>query len=192
MTLKDLRAEAEGCRNCDLYKDATQTVFGEGPAKARLFLVGETPGDHEDKEGHVFVGPAGHLLDRAFTDLGVDRKKIYLTNAVKHFKFEERGKRRIHKTPNRAEQVACLPWLRSELAEVKPELVVCLGAVAARALLGNSFRLTQHRGEILDLPEFNTKVTATVHPSAVLRADNRKEAYDDFVKDLRTALAALG
>jgi uracil-DNA glycosylase family protein len=191
MTLKELRSEAQGCRNCDLYKDATQTVFGEGPAKARLFLVGETPGDHEDKEGRVFVGPAGHLLDRAFTDLGVDRGKIYLTNAVKHFKFEERGKRRIHKTPNRAEQVACLPWLRSELAQVKPELVVCLGAVAARALLGNSFRLTQHRGEILDLPEFNTKVTATVHPSAVLRADNRKEAYDNFVKDLRTALTTL-
>ncbi|GAB3880627.1 UdgX family uracil-DNA binding protein [Kibdelosporangium lantanae] len=191
MTLKALRTEAQHCRNCDLYKDATQTVFGEGPKSARLFLVGETPGDHEDKEGRVFVGPAGHLLDRAFEELGVDRKKVYLTNAVKHFKFEERGKRRIHKTPNRAEQVACLPWLRAELAEVKPELVVCLGAVAARALLGASFRLTQHRGEIHDLPEFNTRVTATVHPSAVLRADNRKEAYEAFVQDLTTALAML-
>ncbi|MCE7010952.1 UdgX family uracil-DNA binding protein [Kibdelosporangium philippinense] len=190
-SLSKLRSEAGECHNCDLYKDATQTVFGEGPARARVMMIGETPGDQEDKAGKVFVGPAGRLLDRALADAGIDRSALYLTNAVKHFKFTERGKRRIHQTPNRTEVVACQPWLLGELAAVKPELVVCLGSVAAKSLLGSSFKVTQHRGEIMDLPDSTAKVTATVHPSAVLRADNREEAYREFVKDLST-VSALG
>jgi DNA polymerase len=191
MSLASLRRAAAKCRKCDLYKDATQTVFGQGPATARLMMVGETPGDQEDKAGEVFVGPAGRLLDSALADAGIDRSTVYLTNAVKHFKFTERGKRRIHKTPNRTEAVACQSWLHDELAQVKPELVVCLGAVAAQSLLGSSFRVTQHRGEILDLPDSTAKVTATVHPSAVLRSDDRKLAYRDFVKDLTFARTAM-
>jgi DNA polymerase len=191
MSLASLRRAAATCRKCDLYKDATQTVFGQGPATARLMMVGETPGDQEDKAGEVFVGPAGRLLNSALADAGIDRSTVYLTNAVKHFKFTERGKRRIHKTPNRTEAVACQSWLHDELAQVKPELVVCLGAVAAQSLLGSSFRVTQHRGEILDLPDSTAKVTATVHPSAVLRSDDRKLAYRDFVKDLTFARTAM-
>jgi DNA polymerase len=190
MSLTSLRRAASTCRRCDLYKNATQTVFGAGPAKARMMLVGETPGDQEDKAGEVFVGPAGRLLDSALADAGIDRSTVYLTNAVKHFKFTERGKRRIHKTPSRSEAVACQPWLLDELAVVKPDLVVCLGAVAAQSLLAPSFRVTQHRGEILELPDSTIKATATVHPSAVLRADNRKEAYREFVDDLVAARAA--
>nr|WP_232328162.1 UdgX family uracil-DNA binding protein [Kibdelosporangium sp. MJ126-NF4] len=191
MSLTKLRKEACACRNCDLYKDATQTVFGEGPARARMVLVGETPGDQEDRKGAPFVGPAGRLLDRAMHDAGIERTDVYLTNAVKHFKFTERGKRRIHKTPNRTEVVACRPWLLGELDEVKPELVVCLGSVAAKALLGPSFLVTRHRGEFFDLPDSTAKATATVHPSAVLRADNRDDAYGDFVNDLVAAYAIL-
>jgi len=191
MSLAKLREEARTCRSCDLYKDATQTVFGEGPARARMMLVGETPGDQEDRQGSPFVGPAGRLLDRAMHDAGIERSDVYLTNAVKHFKFTERGKCRIHKTPSRTEVVACRPWLLGELDEVKPELVVCLGAVAAKALLGPSFLVTRHRGEIFALPDSAAKVTATVHPSAVLRSDDRDEAYRDFVNDLVAACANL-
>ncbi|ONI88713.1 uracil-DNA glycosylase [Actinosynnema sp. ALI-1.44] len=191
MSLAKLREEACTCHNCDLYKDATQTVFGEGPASARIMMVGETPGDQEDRKGAPFVGPAGRLLDRAMGEAGIDRSAVYLTNAVKHFKFTERGKRRIHKTPSRTEVVACQPWLLGELGEVKPELVVCLGAVAAKALLGPSFRVTQHRGEVFDLPDSAAKVTATVHPSAVLRSDDREKAYKGFVDDLAAAYAIL-
>ncbi|ALG09384.1 UdgX family uracil-DNA binding protein [Kibdelosporangium phytohabitans] len=191
MSLAQLRDAACACHNCDLYKDATQTVFGTGPAHARVMMVGEQPGDQEDRAGEPFVGPAGKLLDRAMAEAGIDRSTVYLTNAVKHFKFTERGKRRIHKTPGRTEVVACHPWLLGELAEVEPELVVCLGAVAAKALLGPSFRVTQHRGELLDLPDATARITATVHPSAVLRAENRDEAYREFVDDLVTAWSTL-
>lgn len=191
MSLAKLRKDASACRNCDLYKDATQTVFGEGSARARMMMVGETPGDQEDRRGTPFVGPAGRLLDRALGEAGIDRSAVYLTNAVKHFKFTERGKRRIHRSPSRTEVVACHPWLAAELGEVGPELVVCMGAVAAKALLGPSFLVTRHRGEFFDLPGGTAKVVATVHPSAVLRADDRDAAYQEFVADLVTARAAL-
>jgi uracil-DNA glycosylase len=191
MSLAKLRAEAADCRNCDLYRDATQTVFGKGPASARMVMVGEQPGDQEDKQGEPFVGPAGRLLDRALADAGIDRSTVYVTNAVKHFKFTERGKRRIHKKPGRTEMVACRPWLLGELGEIQPELVVCLGAVAAQSLLGASFRLTQHRGEVMDLPDSTAKVTATVHPSAVLRAEDREEAYRGLVEDLKAACRVM-
>jgi uracil-DNA glycosylase family protein len=193
MSLDELREAASSCRNCHLYENATQTVFGAGPPNAKMMMVGEQPGDQEDRAGEPFVGPAGRLLDRALTDAGIDRDDVYVTNAVKHFKFKpaERGKRRIHQKPNRSEAVACQPWLLGEIAEVKPDLVVCLGAVAAQSLLGPSFRLTQHRGEILDLPDAGARVTATVHPSAVLRATDRDEAYEGLVKDLTAARAAL-
>lgn len=178
-----LRAAADGCRGCELYRDATQTVFGEGPIRAaRLMMVGEQPGDREDVEGHVFVGPAGRLLDKALAAAEIPRDGIYLTNAVKHFKFVERGKRRIHQQPRRSEVVACFPWLREEIRVVRPALVVCLGAVAAKALLGPSFKLTEHRGEVLE--HDGLRVGVTVHPSAVVRAENYREAFDAFVADL--------
>ncbi|HEX7308911.1 UdgX family uracil-DNA binding protein [Lentzea sp.] len=178
-----LRSAASGCRGCELYEDATQTVFGEGPVPARLMMVGECPGDREDTDGHVFVGPAGRLLDKALAAAGVDRSKTYLTNAVKHFRFVERGKRRIHQTPRRGEVVACFPWLREEIRVVKPRLVVCLGAVAAKALLGPSFKLTEHRGEVLE--HEGLRIGVTVHPSAVVRAENFTESFDAFVADLK-------
>ncbi|MGI5506781.1 UdgX family uracil-DNA binding protein [Lentzea sp. CA-135723] len=177
-----LRAAAADCQGCELFHDATQTVFGEGPVPARLMMVGECPGDHEDTEGHVFVGPAGRLLDKALADAGIKREKTYLTNAVKHFRFVERGKRRIHQQPRRGEVVACFPWLREEIRVVKPRLVVALGAVAAKALLGPSFKLTEHRGEVLE--HDGLRVGVTVHPSAVVRAENFTEAYEQFVADL--------
>ncbi|HEV7651054.1 MAG TPA: UdgX family uracil-DNA binding protein [Actinophytocola sp.] len=191
MSLSKQRDAARTCRNCELYRDATQTVFGAGPAGASMMMVGEQPGDQEDRAGEPFVGPAGRLLDRALDDAGIDRSTVYVTNAVKHFKFTERGKRRIHQTPSRTEVVACRPWLLGELARVEPTLVVCLGAVAAKSLLGPSFRVTHHRGEILDLPDSTAKVTATVHPSAVLRAPDRDEAYGAFVDDLAAARRAM-
>jgi DNA polymerase len=172
-----------GCHGCELYRDATQTVFGEGPVPARLMVVGECPGDREDTEGHVFVGPAGRLLDKAFEAAGIDRSKAYLTNAVKHFRFTERGKRRIHQQPRRSEVVACFPWLREEIRVVKPRLVVVLGAVAAKAVLGPSFKLTENRGQVLD--HDGLKVGVTVHPSSVVRAENFSEAFDAFVADLK-------
>ncbi|MET9231169.1 UdgX family uracil-DNA binding protein [Lentzea sp. NPDC003310] len=183
-----LRSAAEGCRGCDLFHDATQTVFGEGPVPARLMMVGECPGDREDTDGHVFVGPAGRLLDKAFAAAGIDRSKTYLTNAVKHFRFTERGKRRIHQTPRRSEVVACFPWLREEIRVVKPRLVVVLGSVAAKALLGPSFKLTEHRGEVLE--HDGLRVGVTVHPSAVVRAENFGEAFDAFVADLEAVRKA--
>jgi DNA polymerase len=184
-----LRREAADCRNCDLWKDATQTVFGEGNPSADVMVVGEQPGDVEDKQGKPFVGPAGKLLDRAFTEAGIDRTALYVTNAVKHFRFEMRGKRRLHKKPTVSQIEACKPWLLSEIEVVRPRLIVALGATAAQSLLGRSFRLTQHRGEVFR-PEGLPPVTATVHPASILRAPDeasRHEEMQKFVDDLRAA-----
>ncbi|MDX3195133.1 UdgX family uracil-DNA binding protein [Streptomyces sp. MN03-5084-2B] len=195
--LDRLRSAASGCQGCHLFQDATQTVFGEGTAGAKVLVVGEQPGDKEDLAGEPFVGPAGKLLDRAFEEAGFDRRSLYVTNAVKHFKFkrDERGKRRIHQKPGRTEVVACRPWLLAELRAVRPELVLLLGATAAQSLLGPKFRLTAHRGEPLeppaDLAELVSSAMATVHPSAVLRAPDRDDAYAGFVADLRAAAKLL-
>jgi uracil-DNA glycosylase family protein len=185
-SLKALREAAAGCRGCHLHAAATQTVFGEGPRRARLMMVGEMPGDHEDRDGRVFVGPAGRELDRALERVGIDRDDVYITNVVKHFKFEERGKRRIHQTPKKSEVDACLPWLREELAIVAPEVLVILGATAGKALLGSSFRLGAVRGRPIDttLAPF---VTATTHPSTILRArgdEARHAEREAFTADL--------
>jgi uracil-DNA glycosylase family protein len=191
--LDELREEAAGCRACPLWANATQTVFGEGRPRARLMLVGEQPGDIEDREGHPFVGPAGRMLDAAMKDAGIDRASVYVTNAVKHFKWEPRGKRRLHKTPAQREIEACRQWLERELATVRPALVVCLGATAAKSLLGASFRITRERGRIQrreGLPE----ILATYHPSYLLRLKGRpggEEAYDQFVADLKAAARRL-
>jgi uracil-DNA glycosylase len=198
--LAELRAAASGCRGCELYKNATQTVFSSGDPTARVVLVGEQPGDQEDRQGAPFVGPAGRLLDRALDDAGIDRSDAYVTNAVKHFKFSQSapGKRRIHKTPEAAELAACRPWLTAELRIVDPEVVVILGATAGRALLGPSFRVTKQRGALIPRPPLdddssvqNGFLVATVHPSAVLRADDRESAYAGFVDDLRVAAQVL-
>jgi DNA polymerase len=188
-----LREAAESCHGCDLYREATQTVFGAGPARADLMMVGEEPGDKEDVAGEPFVGPAGRVLDRALAEAGIDRASVYLTNAVKHFKFTrpERGKTRLHKKPTVGEIRACFPWLEAELAAVRPQLVVCLGATAARALLGPDFRVTRQRGAVMELPERRSRFLATVHPSAVLRADDREEAFAAFLKDLKAAATEL-
>ncbi|MGV9737780.1 UdgX family uracil-DNA binding protein [Nocardia farcinica] len=188
--LDTLRTAVQGCRGCELYRGTTQAVFGEGPAHAPVFVVGEQPGDREDVAGHPFVGPAGRLLDKALTEADIDREAVYLTNAVKHFKFEERGKRRIHKQPGRTEVVACSPWLTAELDAVRPQLVVCLGAVAAKAVLGPSFKVSERRGEVVEAGEH--RVIATVHPSSVLRAPDRAAAYADFLADLRKVRTAAG
>jgi uracil-DNA glycosylase family protein len=190
--LKALREAAADCRGCHLWRPATQTVFGEGPKRARLMLVGEQPGDKEDRAGRPFVGPAGRELDRALEAAGIERKDAYLTNAVKHFKFEERGRRRIHKTPKRFEIEACRPWLDAELAEVEPEALVLLGATAAKALLGSSFRLTRHRGELLD-SDLAPIVSATIHPSAILRGppDEREAEREALTEDLLVVGRAL-
>jgi DNA polymerase len=193
ITLTRVRDDAKNCRACDLYKHATQTVFGEGPAKATVMLIGEQPGDAEDLSGHPFVGPAGQLLDRALADAGIDRRAVYLTNAVKHFKFEPRGKRRIHKKPRASEIAACRPWLDAEIALVKPRVIVCLGATAAQALLGKSFKVTAHRGVFVPSP-LAPRVLATVHPSSILRAPDaeaRRTEMRRFVSDLRVAAGAL-
>jgi uracil-DNA glycosylase len=196
-SLTGLVKEAEGCRRCDLYRNATQVVFGDGARASSLMLVGEQPGDQEDRAGKPFVGPAGRLLDKALTAADIDRKSVYLTNAVKHFKFEQRGKRRIHKPPSRIEVVACRPWLLAELDVIAPEVVVLLGATAAKSLLGNDFRLTQHRGEVLRLPagdlhvdlKVKPQLVTTAHPSAVLRGppQDREAAFKALVADLRFA-----
>jgi uracil-DNA glycosylase family protein len=186
-TVPALREAAIGCRGCDLYKDATQTVFGEGPEDARILMVGEQPGDREDVAGHPFVGPAGALLDRAIEEAGLVRDDLYLTNVVKHFKHVTRGKRRIHKKPDLEAIRACLPWLEAELARIEPKVLVLMGATAAQAMLGRSFRVTQHRGEFVDSP-LAPLVTATVHPSSILRSrtdEERRSAFDAFVDDLR-------
>ena len=192
-TLALLREIAAGCTACDLYKCGTQTVFGEGRGQARAMLVGEQPGDSEDKAGRPFVGPAGKLLDKALLAAGIDRKLVYVTNVVKHFKWVPRGKRRLHEKPNAREIAACRPWLEAELTVVKPELLVCLGATAAQALLGKSFRVMQMRGEILK-HELAQAIMATVHPSSILRApdeESRHREMDLFVRDLRKVAPLL-
>ncbi|SEH00313.1 DNA polymerase [Nonomuraea solani] len=185
LDLPALRAAASCCEGCDLYRNATQTVFGEGPRRAKFMLVGEQPGDQEDRQGHPFVGPAGRILDKGLEEAGIAREEVYLTNAVKHFSFTPRGKRRIHQKPTAAEIDACRPWLDAELAVVRPEVVVVLGASAARALLGRDFRVTRQRGE--PVPLGDAVAVATIHPSAVLRAPDRDEAYAGFLADLRAA-----
>jgi DNA polymerase len=192
LTLPALRNAAATCTACDLYKRGTQTVFGEGLASARAIFLGEQPGDQEDKVGRPFVGPAGKLLDRALEEAGIDRKLVYVTNSVKHFKWVPRGKRRLHEKPNAREIAACRPWLEAELAVLKPEVLVCLGATAAQAILGKSFRVTQMRGQILS-HELAEKVMATVHPSSILRAPDdeaRHREMELFIRDLR-AIAPL-
>ena len=192
-SIPKLAEAAGGCQACELYRNATQTVFGEGPSTAEVMLLGEQPGDREDLEGHPFVGPAGRLLDRALEEAGIDRRKVYVTNVVKHFRWEPRGKRRIHKKPN-AEQIgACRPWLDAEIAVVRPKVVVCLGATAAQALIGRQFRVTQHRGEFVET-DLEPMVTATVHPSSILRASDdrtRAEEMASFVRDLRGVAQAI-
>ncbi|MGK5693785.1 UdgX family uracil-DNA binding protein [Streptomyces sp. URMC 128] len=194
--LPALRRAAAECRGCPLHRDATQTVFGDGNTDARVMLVGEQPGDQEDRQGKPFVGPAGRLLDRALEEAGIDPSEAYVTNAVKHFKFTqaEPRKRRIHKAPSLREMTACGPWLAAELAVVEPELIVVLGATAGKALLGSSFRVTQVRGTVLEeeihgRPE---RLVPTVHPSSVLRADDREAAYRGLLSDLKVAARALG
>jgi DNA polymerase len=186
-TLASVREIAAGCKACDLYKRGTQTVFGDGPRTADLMLVGEQPGDAEDREGLPFVGPAGRLLDKALAEAGIDRKRVYVTNVVKHFKWEPRGKRRIHAKPNAAQIGACRPWLEVEIALVRPRVLVCLGATAAQALLGGSFKVSRQRGELIPSP-LAPIVTATVHPSSILRAPDdgtRREEMRRFVHDLK-------
>jgi uracil-DNA glycosylase family protein len=185
-SLSDLRNVAAGCRACHLYKDATQTVFGLGPDRASIMMVGEQPGDQEDLAGEPFVGPAGKVLDKGLEDAGIPRDEVYVTNVVKHFKWTPKGKKRIHKKPYAEEIKACRPWLDAEIALVKPEVVVCLGATAAQALLGAKFRVTQHRGEFIDWP-LEPLVTATVHPSSILRApdeESRRIEMKSFTQDL--------
>ena len=189
-----LREAARDCAACHLYKRATQTVFGEGPKHAPIMLVGEQPGDYEDVVGKPFVGPAGKILDRALAEAGINRDKVYVTNAVKHFKWEPRGKRRIHQKPNSREIAACRPWLEAELRLVKPKLLVCLGSTAGQTIFGSSFRVTRERGKVLS-SKLAPKVVATVHPSALLRQPDemsRDREYARFVVDLRVALKAAG
>jgi uracil-DNA glycosylase family protein len=186
-TLPAVRTVSKGCKACDLYKQGTQTVFGEGPSSADIMLVGEQPGDAEDLAGHPFVGPAGRLLDRALEEAGIDRSRVYVTNVVKHFKWEPRGKRRIHAKPNAGEIGACRPWLETEVALVRPRVLVCLGATAAQALIGRGFKVTQQRGTFVE-SALAPLVTATVHPSSILRApdnESRREEMRAFVADLR-------
>ncbi|HEY2514673.1 MAG TPA: UdgX family uracil-DNA binding protein [Polyangiaceae bacterium] len=192
--LPALREAAAGCHACDLWKNATQTVFGEGPSHARMMLVGEQPGDREDLAGAPFVGPAGGLLDRALAAAGLERSKVYLTNAVKHFKWTPRGKRRLHSKPNQGEMHACHPWLEAEIQAVRPSVIVCLGATAAQSLLGPAFRVTKSRGLLLQGPD-GARILATIHPSSILRAPDhaaREEAFAGFVADLAKAAALEG
>jgi uracil-DNA glycosylase len=192
-SVKTLREAAAECRGCPLYGPATQTVFGEGPARARMMLIGEMPGDREDRAGHPFVGPAGRELDAALERAGIERTDAYVTNVVKHFKFKERGKRRIHDTPKKGEVDACLPWLREELRLVRPEVLVFLGATAGKALLGSRFRLTRCRGQELE-SDLAPHVTATVHPAAILRAPDseaREAERKSFTNDLEAAARML-
>ena len=189
--LRQLAKAAQDCRNCDLWKNATQAVFGEGASNSPIMLIGEQPGDQEDLQGKPFVGPAGKLLRTALLEAGIDIKRVYVTNAVKHFKWEPRGKRRIHKKPSAGEINACRPWLEAEIAALKPKIIVCLGATAAQSLLGRTFRVTQHRGELLK-SALAPHVMATVHPSAILRApdeDSRHEQQRLFTEDLKKVSA---
>jgi len=191
-SLSALREAAAGCRACPLWKTATQTVFGEGTRSAQVMFVGEQPGDQEDKAGKPFVGPAGRLLDEALETAGIDRSTAYVTNAVKHFKWQARGKRRIHQKPNQTEITACRPWLEGELAAVKPKVLVLLGATAAQSLLGRQFRVTQHRGELVE-SDLAEAVTATIHPSAILRGDpdQRERELAALVADLKFVASLL-
>jgi uracil-DNA glycosylase family protein len=191
-SLTALREAAADCRGCSLYRNATQTVFGEGPPSAEVVMVGEQPGDQEDRQGRPFVGPAGKLLDRALGDAGIDRRKVFITNVVKHFKFQPRGKRRIHKRPSVEEVRACSPWFQAELHVVKPTALVALGATAGQDLFGRSFRVTKERGKRLD-SDLAPVVMATIHPSAILRADDedREQEYERFVADLRVLAGEL-
>lgn len=192
-TLGTVREIAAGCKACDLYRRGTQTVFGEGPTRAEVMFVGEQPGDAEDLAGRPFVGPAGKLLDRALEEAGIDRRVVYVTNVVKHFKWEARGKRRIHAKPNAGEIGACRPWLETEIALLKPRVLVCLGATTAQALLGKTFKVSQRRGEFVE-SSLAPQVTATVHPSSILRAaddEARRAEMKQFVADLKKVAAAL-
>jgi len=193
MNLKALRDAAEGCRGCDLYKNGTQTVFGLGPKRATLMLVGETPGDEEDIEGKPFVGPAGRLLDEALKQAGLDRREVYVTNAVKHFRWEPRGKRRLHKKPTTRQIEACKPWLQAEVLVIRPPTIVCLGATAAQALLGREFRISKQRGRFFE-NSWADAVIATHHPSAVLRAPDkadRDRKRTELIDDLHRAANRL-
>ena len=189
-SLKKLRESAAGCKACPLWKTGTQTVFGDGSPKAEVMFVGEQPGDQEDRAGKPFVGPAGRLLDKAMEEAGIDRSLAYVTNVVKHFKWKAQGKRRIHQKPNWSEIAACQPWLEAELSVVKPRVLVPLGATAAQALLGRQFRVTQHHGEPVE-SELAPVVIATVHPSSILRADDRDAELAKFVSDLKAVAAHL-
>jgi DNA polymerase len=192
-SLQAARKASKDCRACDLWQHATQTVFGDGAARARILFVGEQPGDKEDLEGRPFVGPAGALLDKALIEAGINRKQTYVTNAVKHFKWEPRGKRRIHKKPNSIEIAACRQWLDTEIALVKPDVIVCLGATAAQALLGRDFRVTEKRGQLLPFDTVQN-VLATVHPSSILRAPDDESRHREFlrlVEDLRVVATVL-
>jgi uracil-DNA glycosylase len=189
-TLRSLKDAAAGCKACPLWRTGTQTVFGEGLAKAEVVLVGEQPGDQEDLAGKPFVGPAGRLLDKGLEEAGIDRKLAYVTNVVKHFKWQPRGKRRIHQKPNAAEVAACRPWLEAELSLLQPKVLVCLGATAAQALLGRQFRVSKDRGVPVD-SELAPVVMATVHPSSILRSDDREAEMAMFVEDLRRVAEAL-
>jgi DNA polymerase len=184
-SLKKLHEAAAGCQACPLWENATQTVFGEGGAHADVVFVGEQPGDREDVEGRPFVGPAGQLLDRALEETKIDRSQVYVTNVVKHFKWKPQGQRRIHQKPNWREIAACRPWLDAEVSVLKPRVLVCLGATAAQALLGRDFRVSRQRGELVDSP-LAPKAIATVHPSSILRAEDREAEFAEFVRDLET------
>jgi len=186
-----LRQAVQGCRGCDLYRYATQAVLGEGPQSSAIVLIGEQPGDEEDRRGRPFVGPAGRLLDRALEEAGIDRSTVYVTNAVKHFKFEERGKHRLHKKPKSSEIQACRPWLEAELAVIRPKIVVCLGATAAQSVFGPDYRVTKERGQFVTHP-WAPQATSTIHPSAILRApdEQRHLEYQRFVDDLKKVRAA--
>ena len=190
-TLRALKNAASSCKGCDLWENATQTVFGEGPSRARLMFIGEQPGNEEDLNGKPFVGPAGRLLSESLAQAGIDRSIVYVTNVVKHFKWEPRGKRRIHKKPNSTEIHACLPWLEAEISLIKPDVVVCLGATAAQALLGKNFRITKQRGEVFPT-RFAEYTMATIHPSAILRepdAELRRQEKKRFIEELKQLLS---
>jgi len=187
--LTELREAAASCHGCDLWQSATQTVFGEGAEQAKLMLVGEQPGDQEDLQGHPFVGPAGRLLDEALVEAGIDRGRVYVTNAVKHFRWTRRGKRRLHEKPNAQQMRACRPWLEAEIDVVRPKLIVLLGATAAQSVMGPDFRVSRQRGEVMPSP-FGVPALATVHPSSILRATDsasRDAAMESFISDLRVA-----
>jgi uracil-DNA glycosylase family protein len=192
-SIRELRAAAATCKGCELWRNATQTVFGGGSEHAKMMLIGEQPGDQEDLTGIPFSGPAGQLLDRALVDSGIDREEVYITNAVKHFKWLPRGKRRLHQKPNGREIAACRPWLVTEMEAIEPRVLVCLGATAARAVLGKITKISEHRGELLE-SDLGSRIVVTVHPSSILRiedSDMRKVAMRHFIDDLRTARRAL-